>query len=100
MRENIKILKWFAGGIEAFLAVPIFGGLFILRLLWIPLLIMLMFHITILVMSRNEKLPIAGNILGIVGSALGWIPLFGWIMHILTAIFVMIEASKINSIKE
>lgn len=100
MKKNIKILKWIAGGIEAFLSIPILGASIILSLLWIPLAIMLALHITILVFCKKEDLPITGNILGIIASALGWVPFVGWIMHILTAIFVMIEASKIKIIEE
>ena len=55
---------------------------------------MLVFHIVNLVLSKNEDLPVAGSILGIVGNAIGWIPFVGMIIHILTAIFVMVEAYK------
>ena len=55
---------------------------------------MLAFHIVNLVLSKKEDLPITGSILGIVGNALGWIPFLGMIMHILTAVFVMMEAYK------
>ncbi|ATD55001.1 hypothetical protein [Clostridium chauvoei] len=100
MKKNLKILKWVTGGIEAFLAIPVIGGSFIVSLLWIPLAVMLALHITILVFCKKENLPITGNILGIIASALGWVPIVGWILHILTAIFVMIEASKIEVVEE
>lgn len=96
MKKNIKIMKWVAGGIEAFLGFPIIGGAFIVSLFWIPLALMLAFHIVLLVMSKKENLPVTGNILGIIANAIGWVPVVGMIMHIITAIFVMIEASKIT----
>lgn len=94
MKSTVKITKWIAGGIEVLLGIPVLGASIIVGLLWIPLGAMLAFHIVNLVLSRKENLPITGSILGIVGNALGWIPFVGMIMHILTAIFVMIEAAK------
>lgn len=94
MKKTVKITKWVAGGIEALLGVPIIGATIILGLVWSPLVIMLAFHIVNLVFSKNENLPITGSVLGIIASALGWIPFVGMIMHIITAIFLMIEAYK------
>ena len=92
MKETIRITKWVAGGIEALLGIPVLGASIILGLVWTPLVIMLAFHIINLVLSKKEDLPITGSILGIVGNAIGWIPFVGMIMHIITAVFVMIEA--------
>ena len=94
MKKTVKITKCVAGGIEALLGVPIIGATIILGLVWSPLVIMLAFHIVNLVFSKNENLPITGSVLGIIASALGWIPFVGMIMHIITAIFLMIEAYK------
>lgn len=96
MKETVRVTKWVAGGIEALLGIPILGAAIIIGTLWIPLVIMLAFHIFNLVVSKKENLPITGCVLGIVGNALGWIPFVGMIMHILTAIFVMMEAYKTN----
>jgi hypothetical protein len=38
--------------------------------------------------------------MGIVCSAIAWIPIVGMIMHILTAIFLLIEAAKDNEPSE
>ena len=94
MKETVRVTKWVAGGIEALLGIPVLGASIIIGLAWTPLFIMLAFHIVNLVLSKKEDLPIAGSILGIVGNAIGWIPFVGMIMHILTAIFVMVEAYK------
>lgn len=94
MKETVRVTKWVAGGIEALLGIPVLGASIILGLAWAPLFIMLAFHIVNLVLSKKENLPIAGSVLGIVGNAIGWIPFVGMIMHILTAIFVMMEAYK------
>lgn len=97
MKKNVKILKWVAGGIEVFLGIPFVGTIFVASFLYIPLVAMLALHITTLVLSKNEDLPIAGNILGIIAAVLGWIPILSMILHIVTAIITMIEASGIKS---
>ena len=94
MKSTVRVTKWVAGGLEALLGIPVLGASIIIGLVWTPLAIMLVFHIVNLVLSKNEDLPVAGSILGIVANAIGWIPFVGMIMHILTAIFVMVEAYK------
>lgn len=94
MKSTVRVTKWVAGGLEALLGIPVLGASIIIGLVWTPLAIMLVFHIVNLVLSKNEDLPVAGSILGIVGNAIGWVPFVGMIMHILTAIFVMVEAYK------
>ncbi|MFB4212597.1 hypothetical protein ACE1TH_11870 [Shouchella sp. JSM 1781072] len=89
-------MKWTFGGLEALLGIPILGGAIILSLYWAPLAIMLVLHIIGLVFAAKEERSKTGHILGILASALGWIPGVGMIMHILAAIFLMIEAGKNN----
>ena len=89
-----KILKWVSGGLEALLGIPIIGGTIVLSLFWTPLLIMLILHIITLVISSKENEKKHGSILGIVTSCLAWIPFVGMIMHIITAVILMIDASK------
>ena len=100
MKKTVKITKWVAGGLEALLGIPVLGASIIVGLLWIPLGLMLVFHIVNWVLSRKEGLPITGSIIGIVGNAIGWIPFVGMIMHIVTAVFVMVEAAKTKTIEE
>lgn len=93
-------MKWITGGLEAFLAIPVLGGIIIVRLLWIPLAIMLVLHIVTLVLTKKDGGASAGSILGIVTSCVGWIPFVGWVMHILTAVFLMIGAAKPEKVVE
>ncbi|MBM7702089.1 hypothetical protein [Metabacillus iocasae] len=89
-----NVLKWVAGGLEALWGLPIIGGTLVVSLLWTPLLFMLALHIVGLVFAiRAGKKP-NGHVVGIIASCLGWIPVVGMIMHILTAIFLMVEAGK------
>lgn len=89
-----RILKWVTGGLEALLGVPILGASIVIGLLWLPLAIMLVLHIITLVLTKKEGGSTAGSILGIVTSCIAWIPFVGMIMHILSAVFLMIDANK------
>ncbi len=91
-----RILKWVTGAFEAFLGIPIIGGAFVVSLLWTPLLVMLVLHIVTLVLTKKEGGPSTGSILGIVTSCVGWIPGVGMVMHILSAIFLMLNAAAPN----
>ncbi|QKY70447.1 hypothetical protein [Lentibacillus sp. CBA3610] len=88
-----RILKWVTGGFEAFLGIPAIGGAFIVGLYWTPLVIMLILHIITLVMTKKDGGATTGSILGIVTSCIGWIPVVGMIMHIPSAIFLMLNAA-------
>ncbi|SDJ23025.1 hypothetical protein [Natribacillus halophilus] len=89
-----RIIKWVTGGLEAVWGIPILGGSMIIGMVWIPLIVMLVLHIIGIVFAAKEDRNKSGHILGILASALGWIPGVGMILHILAAIFLMIEAGK------
>lgn len=89
-----RILKWVSGGLEAILGIPVLGGLMIIGLYWTPLVIMLALHIITLILTKKDRGATTGSILGIITSCVGWIPVVGMIMHILSAIFLMMDASK------
>jgi hypothetical protein len=91
---NTKVLKWVGGGLEAFLAIPLLGAAVILGLAWTPLLLMLIFHIITLVLSVKAGTAKVGPILGIVASCLGIIPFVGWALHVIAAVFLMINAAQ------
>lgn len=88
-----RILKWVTGALEAFLAIPFFGGWFIVFLIWTPLAVMLALHIITLVLTKKDNGASVGSVLGIITSCLAWIPIIGMILHILSAIFIMINAA-------
>lgn len=89
-----RIMKWITGALEALLGIPVLGATIIVGLLWTPLLVMLVLHIITLVLTQKDGGASTGSILGIVTSCIGWIPFVGMIMHILSAIFLMINAAK------
>ncbi|WP_416147452.1 hypothetical protein ACM26V_14595 [Salipaludibacillus sp. HK11] len=88
------LLKYISGGIEALLGIPVLGGLVIISMGWTPLLFMLVFHIVTLIFSMKEKERIHGSVLGIVTSCLGWIPFLGMILHIITAILLLLDGRR------
>lgn len=92
-----RILKWVTGGLEAILGIPVMGGMIVMGFYYTPLVIMLALHIITLVLTKRDKGHSVGSILGIVTSCVGWIPFVGMVMHILSAIFLMIGAANPDS---
>ena len=86
-----KLLKWGTFLFEAFLAIPLVGGLFVMANGWTPLIIALIAHIAAIIILYQERGPIVGNMLGVVTSLIAFIPFVGWIMHGITAIVLLVE---------
>lgn len=94
LKDTVKLLKWVTGALEALLGIPVLGGTIVVSLLWLPLLFMLVLHIVTLVLAKKANMSANGNVLGIVTSCLAWIPFVGMILHILSAIFIMMDAAR------
>lgn len=92
--SSSRILKWVTGGLEALLAIPLLGGSIVIGLAYIPLAIMLILHIVTLILTQQQGGAKVGSILGIVTSCVAWIPFVGWVMHVLSAVFLMVDAAK------
>ncbi|MDF2531089.1 MAG: hypothetical protein K0Q65_670 [Clostridia bacterium] len=92
--SSAKILKWATGAMEAFLGIPFVGGAMVISFLYLPLMVMLLLHIITLVYCSQEGLDKAPSTLGIITSCIAWIPFVGMIMHILTAVFLLVSAAK------
>ncbi|MBP1309212.1 hypothetical protein JOD82_002232 [Paenibacillus sp. 1182] len=96
-----KVLKWVTFGFEAFLAIPLIGGAFILANGWTPLLIVGVLHlISIVLLLANRQKLVVGNLIGIVGAMLGAIPVLGWILHVFTAIVLFLESMYLSKKKD
>lgn len=88
-----KLLKWVSFGVEAFLAIPFLGGAFIIANGWTPLFFAGVLHAAAIVfLLMSKRMVITGNLVGLAGALLGWIPFLGWILHLLAAIILFIEA--------
>lgn len=92
--KTSTILKWISGGLEAVLGIPILGATIVLGFAWVPLGIMAILHIVTLIFAINEGENRHGSILGIITSFVAWIPFVGMVMHIVTAIVLMIDAAR------
>ncbi|MDP5276690.1 hypothetical protein [Chengkuizengella axinellae] len=93
----VKNLKWVTGGLEALLGIPILGGTIVLSLAWSPLIIMLILHIITLAICSKHGASKAPSIVGIITSCIAWIPVVGMIMHLITAVLLMVSAHKTSS---
>ena len=89
-----RIFKWITGIFEALLGIPILGGLYILSNAWTPLFVMLILHIITLILAKKDNGSGFGNVFGIITSIFGWIPIVGMIMHIITALVLILSASR------
>ncbi|QKG84964.1 hypothetical protein GXN76_11115 [Kroppenstedtia pulmonis] len=91
--SNDRILKWITGGMEALLGIPFLGGIIVLSSSYSVLGLMLILHIVTLSVSIHMKGARIGSIVGIVTSCIAWIPFIGMIMHIISAILLMVTAA-------
>ncbi len=91
MSPVAKLFKWGTCVYEAFLALPVIGGLFIIANGWVPLAIAFLLHAVAIVILQRERKPIVGNVLGILTSILAFIPIVGWVMHGITALVLLFE---------
>ncbi|WP_068777169.1 hypothetical protein [Paenibacillus sp. FJAT-26967] len=89
-----RVMKWISGGLELGLAIPFIGGAFVLASGYTVLAFMFILHVITLVLSSRNREPNYGSILGIVTSLLAWVPFLGWILHLLSAIFLMVTAAQ------
>lgn len=90
--SNSRIMKWITGALEGILAIPLLGGIIVIGTHYWVLPIMLILHIITLGMTKKDNGASAGSILGIITSVIAWIPLLGWLMHLITAVFLLIGA--------
>lgn len=86
-----RIFKIVNGSLECLWGFPFIGGTIIMSLLWTPLVLMFILHIVCLVLAIQEDKTIRGPLIGVIGNAVGWIPFVGMVMHILAAVFNLVE---------
>lgn len=91
--SSSRIMKWITGGLEATLAFPVLGAIIVIATGYWALAVMLVLHIITLVMTKKDNGASLGSVLGIITSCIAWIPFVGWFMHLLSAIFLVINAA-------
>jgi len=89
-----RVLKWITGAFEVFLAIPVVGAAVVMGSAYTALGVMFILHVITLILSAKNKEPFYGSILGVITSVLAWIPLLGWILHLITGILLMVTASQ------
>ncbi len=87
-------LKVITAIIETLLGVPILSGIALILTMWTPLLIALVLHIIVIVYSCKENKKIRGNVIGLIGSVLGILPVVGFVLHIISAVILWKEVYK------
>ncbi|MFF2481760.1 hypothetical protein [Paenibacillus sp. NPDC058071] len=92
--QTAKTLKWVTGALELVLGIPILGGLIVMGFWYIPLGIMFILHIITLVLSSQAGTSKYGSIVGLITSLLAWIPILGMILHLTSAILLMVSAAQ------
>ncbi|MBN3554486.1 hypothetical protein JYA63_09430 [Fictibacillus nanhaiensis] len=89
-----RLLKIITGGMEAFLGIPFLGGAIILASAWGPLQFMFVFHLITLIICIVQKERFTGSVLGLITSIVGYVPVIGMIMHIVTALVLFFDAAR------
>ncbi|WP_080872458.1 hypothetical protein [Oceanobacillus timonensis] len=86
-----QVMQLITGIFEGLLGIPLFGGVYIMGSGYTPLFVMLILHIITLFLANRDGRWIAGSILGIVTSIIGFIPLVGMVLHWATCIVLIIS---------
>lgn len=89
-----RILKWILFVLEGFFGIPILGGAVILLTGWFPLTLLFVIHAISLVFSIIEKQHKTANIMGLITACIGWIPVLGMTLHIITAIILLVDVAR------
>lgn len=86
-----QVMQLVTGIFEGLLGIPLFGGAYIMGSGYTPLFVMLILHIITLFLANRDGRWIAGSVLGIVTSIIGFIPLVGMVLHWTTCIVLIIS---------
>lgn len=97
-QDSLRTLKWVSGGLEAVLGIPILGGLIVFGTGYNALWLMLALHIVVVVLTARAGRVSKGNIVGIVASTVGVIPVVGMLLHMAAAITILLDAAFGNRI--
>ncbi|WP_274648596.1 hypothetical protein [Paenibacillus humicola] len=89
-----RILKVITGLFELALAIPLLGGSLVIASGYSLLGFMFILHLVTLTLSWFNKEPFYGSVLGVITSALAWIPIVGWMLHLLSGILLLISSAQ------
>ncbi|MFB5269471.1 hypothetical protein ACE41H_22185 [Paenibacillus enshidis] len=92
-----RVLKWISGILELGLAIPVIGGSIVIFSGYSTLGFMFVLHLITAILSVRNQEPAYGSWFGIIASLLAWIPVIGWLLHLITGILCIITAIKKSS---
>ncbi|MDD8001517.1 hypothetical protein [Bacillus cereus] len=97
MKTYIQALKW-TTGIYHLLLLPcyyVFPSL--VNLYGIPLLLLIVLHITTILLSKKEGLNTYSNYIGIIITLVAFFPYIVIVLHMIAAIFLLLDAASTNA---
>ncbi|MGY4688577.1 hypothetical protein [Salibacterium sp. K-3] len=86
------IAKFITGGYEAMLAIPFIGGTIVVSTGYGALGTAFILHLIAVVIAYVYRTSKAPNIFGMITSVLAWIPVIGWLLHTIAAIWLIVNA--------
>ncbi|MGG2938223.1 hypothetical protein ABEO66_29665 [Bacillus pacificus] len=99
MKTYIQALKW-TTGIYHLLLLPcyyVFPSL--VNLYGIPLLLLIVLHITTILLSKKEGLNTYSNYIGIIITLVAFFPYIVIFLHMIAAVFLLLDAASTNTKK-
>ncbi|MGE7859815.1 hypothetical protein ACQKOA_01980 [Bacillus mobilis] len=96
MKTYIQALKW-TTGIYHLLLIP-FCFLFLSRvnLYGIPLLLLIVLHITTILLSKKEGMNTYPHSIGIIVTLFAFFPYIELVLHFIAAVFLLLDAASTN----
>lgn len=81
------------------MAIPVISWLIVFTT-GFPIFILLLFHTISLIIAVKSKTKVLGNILGLCASILAIVPVLGWLLHVITAIVLLVDVRKNKNSEE
>ncbi|MDA2340175.1 hypothetical protein PDN15_14360 [Bacillus cereus] len=97
--NNIQLLKW-TTGIYHLLLLPcyyVFPSL--VNLYGLPLLLLIVFHITTILLAKKEGMNTYPHYIGIIVTLVAFFPYIDIFLHMIAAIFLLLDAASTNAKK-
>lgn len=97
MKTYIQALKW-TTGIYHLLLIP-FCFLFLSRvnLYGIPLLLLIVLHITTILLAKKEGMNAYPHYIGIIVTLVAFFPYIEMVLHFIAAFFLLLDAASTNA---
>ncbi|HDR7530819.1 hypothetical protein DN397_20130 [Bacillus sp. AY1-10] len=99
MKTYIQALKWTTGIYHLLLLPCYYLFLSHVNLYGIPLLLLIVLHITTILLSKKEGLNTYSNYIGIIITLLAFFPYIVIVLHIIAAVFLLLDAASTNTKK-